>query len=179
MNRKSHIAVMTGVFVLLTSGLLVWAQEKKDKKENQESERQVKEAEVPAAPLAALKKLAGAAPITEFAEEIEHGHKFYEGTWKAPDGQVDGLVTEAGDVVEIEESIPAEKVPAGVRAEAQKAAGKDVAVTFERKTVYLYEIHYKKDGKGREAIFTPDGGAYHEQGQDKPGKDEDDGDEDD
>ncbi len=59
-----------------------------------EQERKVKENEVPAAALATLKKLAGSATITEFAEEIEHGGKFYEGSWKAADGQVDALVSE-------------------------------------------------------------------------------------
>jgi hypothetical protein len=140
-----------------------------------ESERKVKEAEVPMAALEALKKLAGSASITEFAEEIEHGHKFYEGSWKGPDGNVDGLVTESGDVVELEESIPADKAPATVRAEAEKAAGKDAKVAYEKKTFIVYEIHFKKDGKGHEMIFTPDGRRFHEDG----GKDEKDDDDDD
>jgi hypothetical protein len=123
--------------------------------------------------LAALKKLAGGAAFTEFAEEIEHGHKFYEGSWKGPDGNVDALVTEAGDVVEIEESIPAEKAPASVRAAAEKEAGKDVKVRYEKKTLYLYEIHFKKDGKGREMIFTADARRYHEEAA-EAGEDEDD-----
>jgi hypothetical protein len=136
------------------------------------SERTVKESEVPGPALAALKKLAAGAAFTEFAEEVEHGHTFYEGSWRGPHGNVDALVTPGGDIVEIEESMPPDGIPAGVRAAAEKEAGKE-GVAFERKTLYLYEIHWKKDGKGHEAIFTTDGRRYHEEGQGDE-KDEDD-----
>lgn len=172
MFRRNQLAIWILAAVVPALALVVWAQ---DKKAPEESERQVKESEVPAAALAALKKLAGGAAITEFAEEIEHGHKYYEGSWKGPDGKVDGLVTEAGDVVELEERIPADKAPAGVRAAAEKAAGKDAKLTWERKTVYLYEVHFKKDGKGREAIYSADGRPFHEHGDgDDDGDDDDD-----
>lgn len=144
-----------------------------------ESERKVKEAEVPAAALAALKKLAGSATITEFAEEVEHGHKYYEGSWKGPEGNVDGLVTEGGDVVEIEESVAADKVPGGPRAAVEKEAGKGATVAWERKTVYFYEAHYKKDGKGHELVFSAEGMPFHEEGgEGKKGGDDDDDDDD-
>ena len=123
------------------------------------------EAEVPKPALEALKKLAGNVPFTEFAEEIEHGHKFYEGSWAGPSGNVDALVTEAGDLVEIEEVVPVDKVPAPVRGQADKEAGKDAKVTFEKKTMVLYEIHFDKGGKGQEMIFTPDGRRYVEEGE--------------
>ncbi|MEK6674541.1 MAG: hypothetical protein AABZ47_02680 [Planctomycetota bacterium] len=175
MFRKSSAAMLFVFGVFVTSGLWVWAEEKK---ENLESERKVKENEVPAAAMAALKKLSGGAAFTEFAEEIEHGHKFYEGSWKGPDGNVDGLVTEGGDVVELEESIPATKVPAAVRAMLEKEAGKDVAIQFEKKTLYLYEGHFKKDGKTREMILTADGREFHEDADKKGEKEGDDKDED-
>lgn len=170
MIRKNHLVALIAVGAVLTSGLLVWAQDKK----MEESERKVKEAEVPKAALEALKKQAGGAAFTEFAEEIEHGHKYYEGSWKGPDGNVDCLVTEAGDVVELEESIPADKVPGGVRSAAEKEAGKDAKLSWEKKSLYLYEIHFKKDGKGHEMIFTADGRRFREEGDEKGGKDEDD-----
>jgi len=159
MARHYVIAVST-IAACLVGALLGFAE---DKKEAEEGERSVKQAEVPAAALAGLKKIAGNASITEFAEEVEHGHKFYEGSWKGPDGKVDTLVTEAGDVVEIEESLPSAKIPAAVRAAAEKEAGQ--GATFERKTLYLYEIHFKKDGKNQERVFTADARAYNESGQ--------------
>lgn len=139
----------------------------------EDTERKVKESEVPKAALDALKKLAATAPITEFAEEVEGGHKFYEGSWKGPGGNVDALVTDAGDLVEIEEVVAADKVPAAVRAAAEKEAGKDAGLTFEKKTMVLYEIHFKKGDKAQEMIFTPDARRYHEEGDKKGEKDKD------
>jgi hypothetical protein len=140
---------------------------------HKESERKVIEAEVPKKALEALQKLADKAVITEFAEEFEHGHRFYEGSWKGPHGNIDALVTESGDVVEIEEVIPSDKVPAKARAEVEKEAGKKAKMTWEKKTFVLYEVHYKKDGKGHEIILTPDGRRYHEEGGGQDEKDND------
>jgi hypothetical protein len=138
-----------------------------------ESERRVTEAEVPKPALATLKKQAGGAAITEFAEEIEHGHTFYEGSWKGANGHVDCLVTAAGALVEIEESVAADSVPESVREAASKAAGAGVKPDFEKKTLILYEIHFTKDGKVHEAIFTADGRTYHEEAGDEAGGEED------
>jgi hypothetical protein len=137
-------------------------------------EKKVEEAQVPKAALSTLKALAGAAPIEEFAEEVEDGRKFYEGTWAGPHGHVDGLVTEAGALVEIEEAVPADAVPAAARAEVEKEAGTGATLAFEKKTLLMYEAHFKKDGKGREIIVLPDGRRYFEEG-DEQGEDEDEG----
>lgn len=158
-----------GACVLFVAAVLAIAQDQPGKP--LEQERQVKETEVPKAALDALKKLAGAAALTEFAEEIEHQHKFYEGSWKGATGNVDALVTEAGDLVELEEVVPADKVPAAARAEVEKVAGKDATLTWEKKTYIMYEVHFKKDGKGHEVLLTPDG-RRHEEEQEQGDKDD-------
>jgi len=168
--KRTGLSVLCAAVAILVAGVLVWVQ---DKKEPAERERSVKEAELPAPALATLKRLAGGAAITEFAEEIEHGRKFYEGSWKGPDGNVDALVTEAGDLVEIEEVVPADKVPVPVRAEAEKEAGRDAKLMWEKKTIVMYEVHFKKDGQGREMVLTPDGRRFHEERDDNRDKDED------
>ena len=168
--KRIEFMFVCSVASMFVAGVLVCAQ---DKKEAAEQERQIKEAEVPAVAMATLKKLAGVAAITAFAEEIEHGHKFYEGSWKAADGNVDALVTDLGDLVEIEEEIPAAKVPAPARAAAEKEAGKDAKMIWEKKTIVMYEVHYKKGDKGQEMTLTPDGRQYHEEGAEKGGKNED------
>lgn len=157
MKRNLVLISVVAVASFAAGGLVVRAQ---DKGKVEDYEKKVKEADVPAPALAALKKLADGAAFTEFAEEVEHGVKYYEGSWKGPDGNVDALVTEGGEVVEIEESMPADKIPAGVRAAAEKAGAKDG--TFERKTLYLYEVHFKKDGKPHELIFGANGQPYSE-----------------
>lgn len=169
MTRRVRFGAAAAASLCLATGLLAVAQNKKV----QDQERPVQASEVPPPALAALKQLAGGATITAFAEEIEHGHRFYEGSWKGPEGHVDGLVTEAGAVVEIEEMMPAEKVPSVVRAELQNAAGKDAQVKIERKTFFVYEGHFKKDGKFREILVTPDGRAYQEEGEEEGEAEED------
>lgn len=166
---KTSTIVLSSLVVTLAGTVLTLASAQQSPPD---SERQVKEAEVAPAALAALKKQANGAAISEFAEEIEHGHKFYEGTWKGPHGQVDCLVTETGDVVEIEESIDADSASTAVREAARAAAGANAEIKFERKTKVLYEIHYSKDGHGHEMIFTPDGRVFHEEGGDEPAGDD-------
>jgi len=128
-----------------------------DQKKKEESERKVEEKEVPKAALEALKKLAGGAALTEFSEEIEHGSTFYEGSWKGPHGKVDALVTADGDLVEIEEAVPGDAVPKAVKAASEKLAGKDAEMRFEKKTVVLYEVKFKKGERRHEVVLTPDG----------------------
>lgn len=138
--------------------------EEEGQKGQGEVERQVTEAEVPAAALAALKKLAAGAKLTAFSEESEHGHTFYEGSWKAKSGRnVDVLVTPGGDLVEIEESVGADGTPAAVQKAAQKAAGKDAKIAFEKKTMILYEVKFTKGGRGHELLLTPDGRRVEEE----------------
>lgn len=167
---------LAAVMVLVGVMLCAAASEKKGKKkakrlalsqaaaEAQEAERKVTEAEVPAVALAALKKLAAGAKITEFAEEIEHGHTFYEGSWKNPAGaNVDVLVTPTGDLVEIEEQIHADEVPAATLKVARKAAGKKTELAFEKKTMILYEVKFQKGDIGHELLLTPDGRRVEEE----------------
>ncbi len=170
---RVELGVGCSVCAVLLVGLFACAQNKPARQE-QEQERKIQEPEVPRAALDALRKLAERAPFTEFAEEIEHGHKFYEGSWTGPNGNVDALVTETGDLVEIEEMIPADRVPAAVRAEVAKTAGRDAKPTFEKKTLVMYEVHFTKDGKGHEMILTPDGRRYHEEAEENGEDDKDD-----
>ena len=137
-----------------------------------EAERQVTETQVPAAALAALRELAAGAEITEFAEEIEFGHTFYEGSWKSRSGEnMDVLVTQAGDLVEIEEQIDNAGVPAAVRKMARKAAGKNAELFFEKKTMILYEVKFQKKDSRHELLLAPDGRRVEEQVEKKAGKD--------
>jgi excinuclease UvrABC nuclease subunit len=137
---------------------------KVDKQVKGESERQVKKEDVPKAALKTLKKLAGQAKITEFAEEIEYGHKFYEGSWKSSSGaNIDALVTEYGALVEIEKHVETDDVPSAVLKVVRKAAGKDAKLSFEKKTMILYEVKFSKDNNRHELLLTPDGRRVEEE----------------
>jgi hypothetical protein len=184
--RRRHWKLVI-VLVLVGVMVCVAASAQKGKKAKQlaaakagEAERTVTAAEVPAAALAALKKLAAGAEITEFAEEMEHGSTFYEGSWKSPSGaNMDVLVTPTGDLVEIEEEVSGDKVPAAVLKAAKKAAGRGAELAFEKKTMILYEAKFQKAKKQRELLLTPDGRRFEEKAnkgktEDEEGDDEDD-----
>jgi len=129
-----------------------------------EVERKVTEAQVPEAALEMLKKLAAGSKITEFAEEMENGHTFYEGSWQSPlTGQMDVLVTPTGDLVEIEEQVDADNVPPGALKAARKVAGKDAELAFEKKTMILYEVKFTKGESRHELLLTPDGRRVEEE----------------
>jgi len=166
---KSRHWKLVAVMVLVGVMLCVAASEQKAKKkaeqlappeaaQEKEVERKITEADVPEAALATLKKLAAGAEIVEFTEEVEYGHTFYEGTWKNPAGaNVDVLVTPTGDLVEIEEQVSTDQVPAATLKVARKAAGKKADLAFEKKTMILYEVKFQKDDVGYEMLLSPDG----------------------
>lgn len=135
--------------------------EEEAEQDDDAQERSVKEAEVPAAALATLKKLAGDAPLTHFAEEIERGSRLYEGTWKMAAGStVDALVTPTGELVELEEAVAADQVPAAVLAAARKKAGADGTLVCEKKTLILYEVKSRQGDKQHETLYTADGRVF-------------------
>jgi uncharacterized membrane protein YkoI len=155
-------------------GTLLEKEKEEHKAKSEEQEREVTEAEVPAPALAALKKLAGGAKFTEFAEEIEHGSTFYEGSWKTAAGSnVDALVTSAGDLVEIEEQVAPDQVPAAILAAVRKLSGPDAPLFCEQKTMILYEVKFRKGDRRHEILYTPDGRTL-ERDIEKGEKDEDD-----
>ena len=125
--------------------------------ETKEIERKVTKADVPAAALSSLKKLADGAEITEFAEEIDKGNTFYEGSWETSLGiKTDVLVTASGDLVEIEEQVSENQVPDAVLKLARETAGQGNPLTFEKKTFFLYEVKFEKGNKEHEILLTPD-----------------------
>jgi len=161
--RREHWKFVVVIMVLLGAVLCeaTYARKRKEERKRSspaEAERKVTKAQVPADALATLKRLADGAKITEFAEEIEHGHTFYEGSWKVRSGaKMDVLVTKTGDLVEIERQVGAWQVPAAVRKAALKAAGRGAELTFEKKTMVLYEVKFQKGNSRHELLVTPDG----------------------
>ncbi len=132
--RREHwklVAVVILLTVMLSAA--VYARKGKERARRSspaEVERKVTEAHVPAAALATLKKLAAGAKITEFAEEIEHGHTFYEGSWKARSGaKMDVLVTKTGDSGATEKDLPQTWTTSGARETSRATPLADVVTT--------------------------------------------------
>ncbi len=167
MRREHWKLIVVAVLLGAMLSAAVYARKGKERARRSspaEVERKVTKAQVPAAALATLKRLAAGAKITEFAEEIEHGHTFYEGSWKARSGaKMDVLVTKTGDLVEIERRVGAKQVPAAVRKAARKAAGKGAELAFEKKTMILYEVKFQKGNSRHELLLAPDGRRVEEE----------------
>ena len=171
MNAKGYTRLgMMSVVVLLVSLVGFAGQDRED----EEHERQVKQSEVPPPALAALKKSAGAARLEAFAEETEHGYTYYEGSWKSAQGNVDTLVTAAGDLMEIEESVSADRVPKPVIEKVRREAGRDATMRFERKTVIRYEVKYRKGDRWHEVVLSADGREHEHEETAVAGHDDDD-----
>lgn len=155
--------VVAGAAVLLVAGSIGWTRgansgTREKGQTKGATERGVTSADVPAAALATLKKMADGAEITAFSEETEHGHTFYEGSWKSSSGtNIDVLVTPTGDLVETEQGITIGQVPMAVQKAIRKAAGKGTELAFEKKTSIQYEVTFQKRHRRHELLLTPDG----------------------
>lgn len=172
MRRSSVVASAVFAAVVLAGGLAAWA---RDPGRSVSFDRKIKEADVPPAALAALRKLAGDASITEYEEETENGHTYYEGSWTTGDGRdTEGVVTADGGVIEVEEEVGTDGVPAAVREAFAKLAGADAKGSFERTIVYYYEVEYRANGQSREVRFTADGRRAGEENDDDDDDEKDD-----
>lgn len=136
--------------------------------------------QVPAAAREALLKLAGGAKIVKAEREREHGVVLYEAGWTKDGVEYEAAVTEDGTLVETEETIPAEKAPAAVRAAIAKHFGANAKVVVEKKMIVVYEIEAKIDGKEKELLVFPTGRVHDQADKDDDHNgDDDDGDDDD
>jgi len=119
----------------------------------------------------ALRQLAGGAKILEAEREKEHGVVVYEAEWVANGTKHEAAVLADGTLIETEEIIPVEALPASVRAVVAKHFPAKAKLTVEKKMVVVYEIEARIDGKEKELIVLPTGHVHGEHGD---GHDDDD-----
>ncbi len=128
--------------------------------------------QVPQAARQELEKHAGSAKIRQVEAERHNGVMVYEAEWRVNGTEHEACVTADGALVEIEESIPAERAPAGVRAAIAQHFGANAKVSVEQKMVVFFEVEGKVNGKHQEVLVSPTG-RVHEEADDE----EDEGDE--
>jgi uncharacterized membrane protein YkoI len=136
------------VFGAIAATVVVTAQETK-----------VKKKDLPAAVQQAMEREVQGATVKGFAKEIEGGKTFYEvETIKAGHSR-DILFDPNGQVVEVEEEVALDTLPAAVK-DALSAAGKVTKVESVTKgQTVVYEGHIVKAGKRSEVKVTADGKA--------------------
>jgi uncharacterized membrane protein YkoI len=127
----------------------------------QDSEQRVKIKDVPEAVRKTAREQSRGARTLGFTKEVENGNTFYEVELRINGHNKDVLIDAAGAVVEIEEEVALSSLPAAVKAEIKKQAGKGKIISVESITkdnaVTAYEAHLSKGGKKLEIKLAPDG----------------------
>lgn len=170
MKRKWVGLMAIGCCVLGSLTLAGWAMDR----EHEEEEGKVTMEQLPPKVKEAVQRLVGTNTIKELEKETEHGTVVYGVEWTANGKEWEAEFTADGDLLEVEEAVAADEVPAAVRHAAAKALGEAAKIEFERVTITLYEAETKIDGKEREILISPTGKLMHhkEPGEQKEHEDE-------
>jgi hypothetical protein len=140
--------------VFATSGLLLAAiasaQEKK-----------IKRSDLPPAVEKTVAAESAGATIRGFSTEMEKGQTFYEAEMTVNGHSKDVLIAADGTVVEVEEQVALDSLPADVKTGLQAKAGKGKILKVESLTkkdkLVAYEAQVETNGKKSEVQVGPDG----------------------
>jgi hypothetical protein len=146
MKNRSTAAVI----MMLLAGGIVFGQEHK-----------IKRADLPAAVEKTVAAQSQGATILGFSIEKEHGQRFYEAEMMVNGHSKDILIDAGGAIVEVEEQVELDKLPADVRAGLTAQAGKGEIKKVESITKHdklvAYEAQITTNGKRSEIQVGPDG----------------------
>ena len=149
MNLEIRLSIAAGVLVLAAGGVAV-AQEKKLKRE-----------QLPPAVEKTVAAESQGATINGFATEVEKGKRLYEAELTINGRSKDISMDKNGNIVEVEEEVTMDSLPAAVQDGLRKAAGKGTIGKIEslRKNGKLvaYEGHVKTGARRSEVQVGPNG----------------------
>jgi hypothetical protein len=124
-------------------------------------EKRIKRSELPTAVEKTVVEQSKGATIRGFSEEKENGRTTYEAEMLVNGHTKDVQMDANGAVIEIEEQLDIQAVPAGVRAGPQAKAGKGKITKIESITkkdkLVAYEAQVVTDGKKSEVQVGSDG----------------------
>jgi hypothetical protein len=127
----------------------------------QEQEKKIPRSALPAAVEKAVVEQSKGATIKGFSQEKENGQTFYEAELMVNGRSKDVSIDANGSVVEVEEQVPPESLPAAVRDGLQAKAGSGKIVKIEKLTkkdrLVAYEAKVLTNGKKSEVQVGPDG----------------------
>jgi uncharacterized membrane protein YkoI len=113
-----------------------------------------------------IQEQAKGATTRGLSKEIEDGKTFYEAELKVNGHNKDVLIDSAGSVVEIEEEVTLDSVPAAAKDAIQKRAAKGqillVEAVSKNDSIVAYEAKIKTAGKTSEIRVNPDGSLAKE-----------------
>jgi uncharacterized membrane protein YkoI len=126
-----------------------------------DSEKKIQKKDLPAAVQKAMEEKTQGAEIKGYSKEVENGKTFYEVETTVDGRSRDLLYDPTGKLVEVEEEIALDKVPAGARAAIEKAAAggkvRKVEALTKGGTVSYEAAITNKAGKKSEVLFKADG----------------------
>lgn len=127
----------------------------------QAQERKIKREQLPPAVEKTVAKESEGAEIKGFATEVEHRQKFYEASLILNGHSKDILIDKNGNIVEVEEEVSMDSLPATVQAALKKAAGSGTIQVIESLTkngnLVAYEAQVKHRKKRSEIQVGPNG----------------------
>jgi uncharacterized membrane protein YkoI len=124
-------------------------------------EKKIKRSDLPPAVEKTVAAQSAGATVKGFSKENEKGQTYYEAEMVVNGHRKDLLIDTNGVIVEVEEEVAADTLPAEVKAGLQAKAGdgkvgKVESITKNDKIV-AYEAKVMKDGKKSEVQVGPDG----------------------
>ncbi len=130
-------------------------------------EKKIKRSELPAAVEKTVVEQSKGATIRGFNEETENGQTTYEVEMVVNGHTKDVQMDANGVVIEVEEEVSMEALPAEIKAGLQAKAGKGKITKVESLTkrgkLVAYEAQVMTDGKKSEVQVGPDGKPLHHQ----------------
>jgi hypothetical protein len=127
----------------------------------EEQERKIQRADLPPVVEKTVAAQSQGATIKGFSQEKENGQTFFEAEMTVNGHSKDVLIDAAGMVVEVEEQVTLESLPAAVKTALQSQAGKGKILKVESLTKHdkliAYEAKVQTDGKKKEIQVGPDG----------------------
>ncbi|HET6975439.1 MAG TPA: PepSY-like domain-containing protein [Pyrinomonadaceae bacterium] len=127
----------------------------------QAQEKKIKREQLPPAVETTVAKESEGASIKGFASEIEHGQKFYEVSLSVNGHNKDILIDKSGNVVEVEEDVSLDSLPAPVQDALREATSAGTIENIESLTkngkLVAYEAHIKRGKKRSEIQVGPNG----------------------
>jgi hypothetical protein len=124
-------------------------------------EKQLKRSDLPAAVQKAVDAQAQGATVKGFSQEQEKGQTYYEAEMTVNGHSKDVLMDPTGAVVEVEEEVALDSLPAAVKDGLQAKAGHGKLVKVESLSKHdklvAYEAQVRTGGKKSEIQVGPDG----------------------
>jgi uncharacterized membrane protein YkoI len=127
----------------------------------QEQEKKIQRADLPPTVKKTVAAQSQGATIKGFSQETENGQTYYEVEMMVSGHSTDVLIDKDGVIVEVEEQVAFDSLPATVKEGLQSKTGQGKIVKIESLTKHdklvAYEAKVQADGKKKEVQVGPDG----------------------